>query len=838
MKIKLFEFQRDSLHLLRDRLDAARGQASIDHPQAIVFSAPTGSGKTIVMCALFEAILATPDDQLDWPASWASQSEAVILWVSDMPALNEQTRMKIEATSDRLKVRQLVMLDTDFDAPVLAGGSIYFINTQKLSEAGLLTRIGNRRQHSIWETLSDTARSSTKSFYVVIDEAHRGMASAKAAKEAQSLMQRFLMGFKDVGLLPMPLVIGISATPKRFAQLLENDQLGRTVYKVGIPVEEVRKSGLLKDRVLIDHPQVATKAEMALVQEAARRWDSMTQLWATYCKEENEGVVWPILVIQIEDGTDKQLTKTNLPDVLTSIESAIGRPLREGEVAHALHDVGDLDVGGRRVRKVSPARIEGDKSIGVVLFKTSLSTGWDCPRAEVMMSFRRAEDHTYIAQLLGRMVRTPLARRIHREAALNDVHLFLPHFDSDGVESVIAALQDPTDSPPTAAGSSRDLVVLNRQKGFKRVFEVSEKLITYRVNAARAQSALRRYMAIARGLAIDNIDVDSVRSSKAQVVSWISDEIRAIKADAGFDALYKSISEVLVKQTAFENAGSAPGKVYSVSATDIDIDKQFEEAGRSLSHGLHMAYWLSQGSRDATEVKIELIIFSRQAGHTAAVEAKAEAEFDRLYHLYKVKIGQLPEHRYNYYERLRLATAKPVDVPWRLPSTIGYRRKPSERLWDRHIYVEEGGAFRADLGTWEADIISDELASKDAIAWLRNIDRQEWSLEIPYETGGKISPMFPDLILWRRTKDGIVVDIFEPHNSALGDSFEKAQGLAKFAEGHGRAFGRIQMIRMKKGGAGKGGYLRLDLNKLAVRKKVSLISSNPQLDALFLSDAE
>ncbi|WP_163602770.1 hypothetical protein, partial [Klebsiella pneumoniae] len=76
------------------------------------------------------------------------------------------------------------------------------------------------------------------------------------------------------------------------------------------------------------------------------------------------------------------------------------------------------------LRKVEASRIDADKNIGVVFFKTSLSTGWDCPRAEVMMSFRRAEDHTYIAQLLGRMVRTPLARRIEKDAALNDVHLF------------------------------------------------------------------------------------------------------------------------------------------------------------------------------------------------------------------------------------------------------------------------------------------------------------------------------------------------------------------------------------------------------------------------------
>lgn len=53
------------------------------------------------------------------------------------------------------------------------------------------------------------------------------------------------------------------------------------------------------------------------------------------------------------------------------------------------------------------------------------------PRAEVMMSFRRAEYYTYIAQLLGRMVRTPLARRIELTYPLsNHVHLFLPYFDT------------------------------------------------------------------------------------------------------------------------------------------------------------------------------------------------------------------------------------------------------------------------------------------------------------------------------------------------------------------------------------------------------------------------
>lgn len=56
MKVTLFDFQRDALHQLRDKIVAARKFASTDNPQAIAFSAPTGSGKTIIMTALFEAI--------------------------------------------------------------------------------------------------------------------------------------------------------------------------------------------------------------------------------------------------------------------------------------------------------------------------------------------------------------------------------------------------------------------------------------------------------------------------------------------------------------------------------------------------------------------------------------------------------------------------------------------------------------------------------------------------------------------------------------------------------------------------------------------------------------
>ena len=204
MKVSLFDFQEIALSDLRKELDDARRSATIDRPRAVSFSAPTGSGKTIVMTALFEDIFFGAPEL---PA----QSDAVILWISDMPELNEQTRLKIEGKSDRIRTRQLVTIDASFDAERLDGGHVYFINTQKLGSEKVLTRRGDGREHSIWETLTNTAKASPDRFYVVIDEAHRGMRGGRQAKTAKTIMQKFLLGSTDDGLERMPLVIGVSA---------------------------------------------------------------------------------------------------------------------------------------------------------------------------------------------------------------------------------------------------------------------------------------------------------------------------------------------------------------------------------------------------------------------------------------------------------------------------------------------------------------------------------------------------------------------------------------------------------------------------------------------------
>ena len=826
MKVELFDFQEDALAELRTKLNAARQASSSHNPQAVSFSAPTGAGKTIVMTALFEDIfLGEPE--------FDAQSDAAILWISDMPELNEQTRLKIEGKSDRIRVRQLVDIDATFDSERLQGGHIYFMNTQKLGSEKLLTRKGDGRQHTIWETLNNTAQVVPDRFYVVIDEAHRGMRAGKAAENAQTILQKFLLGSSNDGLCRMPLVIGVSATPRRFEELLSGTT--HTVHKVYVNAEDVRKSGLLKDRILIHHPHSASRAEMTLLAEAANRWQGIARNWSDYSQSQGEAVVRPILVIQVEDGSDKRLTKTDLSTSLAALESAIGRKLREAEVAHTFNDIGDLDVDGRRVRRIDASRIEEERSIGVVLFKMSLSTGWDCPRAEVMMSFRRAQDHTYIAQLLGRMVRTPLARRVEVDASLNDVHLFLPHYDNATVQSVIQDLKNVEDVPPSETGTGRELVTLHRRKDKEDVFEALGELVTYRVNAVRKQSALRRLMGLARGLTHNRIDEDAQEAVKAEIVVEMALGVHRLRDTGMLDEEAQQIVGVDLRTIAVERGTGVADDhgEYTIEAASADIERHFQQAGRLLGNGLHMDYWRANSDRDADEVKLEAIVLAQNHEAMKRQEICAREKFNLLYENYKREIGKLKEQRRQHFQRLRLATSVPQSIPWSLPETIDFRRTPEAREYDKHLFLDENGNFRADLGSWEHEVLQEELADASVVGWLRNVDRKPWSLEIPYKQAGSWKPMFPDLLVVRQDSTNFLFDILEPHDPSLSDNFEKAVGLAEFAEQHWDLFARIQLIRKKRGADGVDRHFRLDVGNDAVRKKVLAVISNSQLDQIF-----
>ena len=831
MKLELFDFQKDKIRELANTVSLVSANSSIEKPQAISFSAPTGAGKTIMMTTWFEGLFYGSEDML-------AQSNSVILWISDMPELNEQTRLKIETKSDRIKSRQLITIDSNFDSEILEGGKIYFINTQKLGQDKLLTKPGDKRLYSIWETFSNTAKS-VRNFYVVIDEAHRGMRQISDINQANTIIQKFLLGSDKDKICIMPLIIGISATPKRFEDLLTGKPHG--LQKVYVSSYEVRKSGLLKDRILIHYPDSALNADMSLLAEATNRWQMLSKSWTKYCEKEHEEVVRPIFLIQVEDASGMNLTKTDLSTLISTIENTLGRKLIDKEIRHAFNDKQEIKINDHSIYKIEASRIEENPDVKIVLFKMSLSTGWDCPRAEVLMSFRKAEDHTYIAQLLGRMVRSPLARRINSDSVLNDVHLFLPRYNKDAVEEVIEDLKNIEDVPPSEAGTSKELVTLGFIKGGSEIKDVIKNLVTYRVNAVRKESSIKRLMGIARAFTFDEIEKEALSSITKAIINKMKSEIINIHNQPDFQNSKNNLLKVKVKTTILDNIDikKESETFYGIDSTIADIEKMFNQAGQKLGNGLHIAYWKENSTADALDIKIDVIMLSENETAMCNLEAFATNKFDYLFENYKKQIAKLSEVRRSNYNKLRLAANNPQAIAWDLPESIDFKLTSKSKEYSKHLYVNENEKFRCELGTWEEGVIKEEIKDGSTISWLRNLPNKPWSFEIPYMESGGYKSMFPDLIIFKRNGNDLMVDIMEPHqNPSLNDNYKKAIGLAQFADNHWSLYDQIQLIRLKKGKDGKEHYYRLNINNEKIRKMILDITNNDQLDKIFNNNSK
>lgn len=433
MREELISFQQTAVSKLLAAIHSARAYHKADgRPQVIAFRAPTGSGKTIVMTAVIENIL-------NGTETAPGQPEAIFVWLSDSPQLNEQSKAKIIAKSDKIRNQCVTISDDSFDREFLEDGKIYFLNTQKLGKSSRLTNNGDSRTYTIWQTLQNTAEQKGDQLYIIIDEAHRGMRDRDAAR-ATTIMQKFLKGSEADGLEAMPLVIGMSATDERFRRLVGN--ISSVRHDVAVRPEEVRSSGLLKDRIIITYPEQDSIDEMVILQAAADEWKDKCDHWNRYCKTQQLPQVCPALVIQVENRSSDSASATEIGECLARIKGRTGANFSEYEVVHTFGQTATIEAGGLKIHHVEAADIADNTKIRVVFFKENLSTGWDCPRAETMMSFRCAQDATYIAQLLGRMIRTPLHQHILGDETLNEVRLFLPHFNRDNVESVMKALQD------------------------------------------------------------------------------------------------------------------------------------------------------------------------------------------------------------------------------------------------------------------------------------------------------------------------------------------------------------------------------------------------------------
>lgn len=821
MKFELKDFQVTSARSILTKLGQARESVAQNELEAIVLSAPTGSGKTITVAAVIDWMFGGTD-------GIPARPNTTFLWLSDSPELNAQSKGKLLAACDHVPFHRMVTVESDsFDAERLKPGYVYFINTQLLGKDKLLTKRGDKKAFTFWETVANTVGASPQDLVLIIDEAHRGTSVTDRARKP--IMQKFVTGSEVDGLPAIPLVLGMSATPQRFTELLGNTT--RTQRPVNISPEMVRESGLLKDLIVVTNPRSKTQSDLTLLESAADRWKHFSELWAAYCEREKVApLVRPILVVQVEDGRENLLTRTPLHDVVRVLERAMGQ-LGDDEVVHCFQDKAELQFGGRRIRHIDASRIQETPGVKVVLFKTALTTGWDCPRAEVMMSFRRAQDPTSIAQLVGRMIRTPLARRIESDEVLNTVDLFLPHYDSDALEGVLARLRSPDEQDSAATDVATKVGEYARNALYSDVFAHLERLPTYSVNRAPKMSEVKRALRLAGLLVHEGIEAEADERLRERLTKRLNELAERYAAeDAEWAKTVRAGGEIEVDVTsvAVGLMNVAGKRTTRLVLSDENVDHLFESAGRLLAvgEGLHRTYWKRFHDRSRpSQAKLELFALMQRPETLVSVETLAKEEFDRMWESHRSAIRKLPTGERARFQRLLQSSGKAVVHEWELPEKIVERKGPQK--WEKHLFIDAEEQFETDLNTWEVDFIKWAMEQKDFYCWLRNPDRRDWALCIPYEMGGE-RPFYPDFVLIRRTANGFEVDVLEPHDDSRLDTWAKVKGMARFAESHHMDYGRLMVGRIK---AGK--MQVVDVAVSETRGKAMSMGAPADLEALF-----
>jgi type III restriction enzyme len=800
MRYELIDYQRTAAIVVIERLRLSRNLwTSSAMPSSFALSAITGAGKTVIATAVIEALIHGSSD-----LGADADPKATFLWITDDPALNRQTRAKMLDASDLLLPNTLVEIDDGFVEEELAPKRCYFLNTQKLSRTSRLVQSGtNQRQTSFWEILTKTIQGSRSNLYLILDEAHRGM---KRTQDRTTIVQRLIRGERGSN-PPVPVVWGISATIDRFTKAMGEAQ-DRTAYPhVVVDIEKVRASGLVKDAIGLDQPDETGSYSTTLLRDAVKATLDFESRWTEYCGAAGEPTVLPVLVVQVPDKSDN----SKIGEIIQVVDSE-WPDLGQEAIVHVFGEHEPIVLGSRIIGWVAPESIQHEVKIRVVLAKEAISTGWDCPRAEVLYSERPAKDATHIAQVIGRMVRQPLAHRIATDDALNSVTCYLPLFNREALCSIKDELEG---KGPDNGENTVGPEVLRDPKVFERNPKIQEAIFQFietlpsTPTPDTSANPLRRAKNLVRLLADDATGsalLDDADLLLTQTLNARMDGLAAEYADVvslNVTALMNVTVNTSRVTTTGEDAG-ASSRNLDTHAKDIDRDTR--KIIGSMKEGVGTAYYAYKFRQagptvNKQQIRLKVAALIQVDNFVANVEATATKFVRGQLTNFAVEIKNTTGAVRDAYRKVQeqASTPEALLIELRTNEKTATKNGDGESLpvFDGHIYSDAAGKFPAKLNDWEIEVVTTEVARRSFVAWYRNPQRSTAnSLRIPYQNeSGKWSSLQVDFLIISKRGDGTLgASIVDPHGDHLADAKSKLRALADFADVYGHLFLRIQSV--------------------------------------------
>lgn len=818
-------------------------------------AATTGAGKTVMVAAVIEALFFGSDE-----FDFQPDPGAVVLWFSDDPSLNEQSRARIQAAASELDYR-LKVIPSTFSEPTFRPGNVYFLNTQKLSKNSRLVKGApdeadgvvyltgleprpDEVQSSIYDTMTNTIQNESLTLYLVLDEAHRGMGTRSS--DRTTIVQRLINGRGSVP--PMPIVFGISATVERFEEAMKLAKGRDALPSVVVDSALVQASGLLKDDIALSIPAEDGSFDTVLLTEAVKKIKASSAAWEAYAFDQgNDESVKPLLVVQVEDKPSQESLVRTLDTIYTAWPE-----LSPDAVANVFGEHVDLVIGRQAVPYIEPQRVQDTDHIRVILAKNAISTGWDCPRAEVLVSFRPAKDRTHITQLLGRMIRTPLARRIPGNELLNSVDCLLPRFDRKTAVDVAellmrgATTKDSDEGEDAGGGEGRrvlfDPVLLSPNPAISETVWQAFAAIPSVTLPKKHVKPIRRLTALATALSKDGLIQNAVAQAHGLLHAVLDG--RAVQYRDKVDRARNDVLTMEGEEIRGRIGGGLSYTAFAVSADPRAIEDYYRAATRVLSPALCASYvnHLVGPNGDVDDL-LDAHISVASLGRVPEIAQAVEAEADQLARqwLAQTRVARkgLTDERQAEYDVLEAMSTSPSPILLTVPKTAQLDTKvrhpdgTEENLPTRpmHIMSAEDGMVPINLNDWERQVLDSEMKQSGFQGWYRNPDRAvAESLAIAYkDESGDWKALRPDFVFFNTDHAGrVVVDLVDPHGHHLSDALPKLRGLADFAESFADDFRRIESV------AETGGRLRvLDLTKPTVRQAVRDAAS---AKALYESD--
>ena len=364
INIELKDFQEDAVEFLFEKTTSRLSKTKI------MMQSPTGSGKTVILVAYIEKYL-------DY------HKDSVICWFCPGKGeLEEQSKDKMERFAPRLRTGNIVdILNIGFESK-----TTYFINWETITKKDN-TAIRDSERKNLFERISE-AHNQGLEFIVIIDEEHQNNTS-----KADDIISSISADYE----------IRVSATP--------NKRVIGEFYE--IPEIDVINEGLITKALFINDGLDAVSVENT-VHEAdilLEKADEVRKRIAQTYIDIHEDVR-PLVLVQFPNLNDQLIgyveEKLNLMGysyenkLLASWFSAENREDRNRKSKK----LGKINIGTTDVDSIT----RSNATPVFLLFKQALATGWDCPRAKILVKLRENMGETFEIQTLGRLRRMPRAR--------------------------------------------------------------------------------------------------------------------------------------------------------------------------------------------------------------------------------------------------------------------------------------------------------------------------------------------------------------------------------------------------------------------------------------------